>query len=109
MNLFLKKILIISVVLVLFLSEIAYGTVYIYEVTTATKRFQTASKLQPDAFRMYHGGYDIIYELKLVTTYKDEDMRQAMRDYKLEKNNSNVLIFNAVPRNVPRLPYYWWR
>lgn len=111
MSLFFKRIVVISFLLVtIVLSSVkAWATVYVYEVTTETTRFQTASKLPPDAFLLYNGGYDIIYDLKILATYADKDIAQAMKDYNLEKNNSNNLIHTPVPRNVPKKPYYWWR
>lgn len=110
MSLFFKKITVISVLVIVLLSvRSAWATVYVYEVTTESTRFQTASKLPPDAFLLYNGGYDIIYDLKILATYADKDMAQAMKDYNLEKNNSNNLIHNPVPRNIPRKPYYWYR
>lgn len=110
MSLFFKKITVISVLVIVLLSvRSAWATVYVYEVTTESTRFQTASKLPPDAFLLYNGGYDIIYDLKILATYADKDMAQAMKDYNLEKNNSNNLVHNPVPRNVPKKPYYWYR
>lgn len=97
------------IILLVLMAEVAAARVYIYEVTTAATRFQTASKLPPDAFLYYNGGHDVIYDLKVVATYPDEKMAQALKDYNLEKNNSNALIHNPVPRNIPKKPYYWWR
>ena len=86
MNLSLKKITTVSftaVILLILLVQVAAARVYVYEVTPAATRFQTASKLPPDAFLYYNGGYDIIYDLKVVATYPDEKMVQAFKDYKL--------------------------
>ncbi len=96
-------------ILLILLVQAAAARVYVYEVTTAATRFYTASKLPPDAFLYYNGGHDVIYDLKVVATYPDEQMDKALKDYNLEKNNSNTLIHNPVPRNIPRKPYYWWR
>lgn len=107
-----NKIITVSfavIILLVLMVEVAAARVYIYEVTTAATRFQTASKLPPDAFLYYNGGHDVIYDLKVVATYPDEKMAQALKDYNLEKNNSNALIHNPVPRNIPKKPYYWWR
>lgn len=112
MNLFLKEIITVSltvVILLILLVQVAAARVYIYEVTTAATLFQTASKMPPDAFLYYNGGHDIIYDLKVIATYPDEKMAQALKDYNLENNNSNSLIHNPVPRNIPKKPYYWWR
>lgn len=87
----------------------AAAKVYVYEVTTAATRFQTASKLSPDAFLYYNGGYDIIHNLKVLAVYADKDMDKALKDYNLEQNNSNSLIHTPEPRNIPKKPYYWWR
>ncbi|MBQ3034332.1 MAG: hypothetical protein IJD28_08115 [Deferribacterales bacterium] len=86
----------------------AEARVYIYEVTTASTRFQTASKLPPDAFLVYNGGHDVIFDLKVVAVYPDKDMAQALKDFNLEENNNNLLS-TSVQRNIPRKPYYWWR
>lgn len=112
MNLSLNKIITVSLITCIFLVilvQVAAARVYIYEVTTAATRFQTASKLPPDAFLYYNGGYDVVYDLKVLATYPDEKMAQALKDYNLEKNNSNPLNHNPVPRNIPKKPYYWWR
>ena len=98
-----------ALILFVILVQVAAARVYVYEVTTAATRFQTASKLPPDAFLYYNGGYDVIYDLKVLATYPDEKMAQALKDYNLEKKNSNALIHNPVPRNIPKKPYYWWR
>lgn len=112
MSLSLNKIITVSLITFIFLIilvQVAAARVYVYEVTTAATRFQTASKLPPDAFLYYNGGYDVVYDLKVLATYPDEKMAQALKDYNLEKNNSNPLIHNPVPRNIPKKPYYWWR
>ena len=112
MSLSRSKIITVSLaalILFVILVQVAAARVYVYEVTTAATRFQTASKLPPDAFLYYNGGYDVIYDLKVLATYPDEKMAQALKDYNLEKNNSNALIHNPGPRNIPKKPYYWWR
>lgn len=106
------KTLLALVLLTIFLlfANTLQARVYVYEVKTATNTFTTASKLQPDAFLYYNGGFDVIYSLKILAIYKDKDMAQAMRDFNLEKNNSNQ--FNHIkPDNhsIPKKPYYWWR
>lgn len=95
----------------IFLASSGYATVYIYDVTTASNRFYTASKLQPDTFLKYNGGYDVIYRLNLVATYKDSEYDNALKDYNLDgKNiNNNQLFFLPVAPNIQREPYYWWR
>ncbi len=97
------------VILLILLVQVAAARIYIYEVTTAATRFQTASKLPPDAFLYYNGGHDVIYNLKVLATYPDDKMAQALKDYNLEENNSNTLVHSPVPRNIPKKPYYWWR
>ncbi len=109
MNLSHKKVIVISFLFIILLFQEAIAWVYIYEVTTATRRFQTASKLQPDTFLYYNGGYDIIHDLKIIAIYPNDKMAQALKDYNLEENNSNDLIFNPVAPNIPQKPYYWWR
>lgn len=112
MNLSHKRAVTISflvVILLILLVQVAAARIYIYEVTTAATRFQTASKLPPDAFLYYNGGHDVIYNLKVLATYSDDKMAQALKDYNLEENNSNTLVHSPVPRNIPKKPYYWWR
>ncbi len=111
MNFYPKRVLTFSLIFIflLCLSGKVEAKVYIYEVTTASTRFQTASKLPPDAFLIYNGGHDVIYDLKVVAVYADKDMAQALKDFNLEENNNNNLLFTPVPRNVPKKPYYWWR
>lgn len=95
--------------LVIFEAKSSFASVYVYEVTTQTARFHTASKLPPDAFLYYNGGFDIIYDLQVVGVYPDKDMDKALKDYNLEKNNSNMLPFKPLPKRIPRKPFYWWR
>lgn len=110
MNSFLKKIQGISLLFIIILSaNLASAKVYVYEVTTQDTRFHTASKLAPDAFLYYNGGFDVIYNLQVVAVYDDKDMGKALKDYNLEKNNSNMLLHKPVPKRIPRKPYYWWR
>ena len=101
MSLSRKKITTVSFAVVILL-------ILLVKVAAAT-HFQTASKLPPDAFLYYNGGYDVIYDLKVIATYPDEKMDQALKDYNLEENNSNSLVHNPVPRSIPKKPYYWWR
>ena len=71
MNLSLNKIITVSLITCIFLVilvQVAAARVYVYEVTTAATRFQTASKLPPDAFLYYNGGYDVVYDLKVLAT-----------------------------------------
>lgn len=83
---------------------------YVYEVITAQTTFQTASKLQPDAFFYYNGGEDIIISLKVLDVYPDDNFTQALRDYGLENKNVRYLPHLDVPKdNITRRPYYWWR
>ncbi len=111
MNFYLKRVLTYSLVIIIIIlfSEAVEARVYVYEVTTASTRFQTVSKLPPDAFLQYNGGHDVIYDLKVVAVYADKDMAQAMKDFQLEEDNKNILLFSPIPRNVPKKPFYWWR
>lgn len=111
MNFYLKRVLTYSLVILITIlySEVVEARVYVYEVTTASTRFQTVSKLPPDAFLQYNGGHDVIYDLKIVAVYADKDMAQAMKDFQLEEDNKNILLFSPIPRNVPKKPFYWWR
>ena len=110
MSLYLRRAVIVSIfLLVICTSSSVAAKVYVYEVTTATTRFQTASKLAPDAFFFYNGGFDVIHNLKVLATYADKDMAKALKDYNLEEKNSNTLIHDPIPRSVPKRPYYWWR
>ena len=93
------------------ISGISEAKVYVYEVVTAETTFHTASKLMPRDFMMYNGGRDIIFRLKLLKTYNDKDIEQAVRDFGLEDKNVRFLPHQRLPNSNldKRRPYYWWR
>ncbi len=86
-----------------------YAYIYVYEVTTADRRFQTASKLSPDTFLLSNGGKDLIKELKVVKVYADNDFKKALKEFKLESENVNVLLPKKAPDDRSANPYIWWR
>ena len=87
----------------------AEATVYVYEVVTERRSFQTASKLSPDAFLKYNGGEDVIYGLTVLKTYSDKYYEQALRDYELQETNYRSIPHTPRERTVERRPYFWWR
>ncbi len=112
MSLFSIKTLSRSLYITVFLliSTSVYSMVYVYEVTTKTTRFQTVSRLQPDAFMQYNGGPDIIYRLEVLGIYPNRDYDKVMRDYGfIDSKNDNQLLYKNVPKFIPYKPYYWWR
>ncbi|WP_022851737.1 hypothetical protein [Limisalsivibrio acetivorans] len=95
--------------LILVAGEVS-ARVYVYEVVTENRRFQTASRLAPKAFLYYHGGRDIIRSLTVVSAYKGDDLSKAMEDFKLGDSNFKELA----PRNAPPAApgsdrFIWWR
>ncbi|MDR2883986.1 MAG: hypothetical protein LBV09_02640 [Deferribacteraceae bacterium] len=95
---------------ILLLPAVSNAAVYVYEVVTEESTFNTASKLPPDAFLMYNGGEDIIYQLKLVQVYPSNQLEQAIRDYNLEEQNVSSLPRTTIDnRTIRRRPFYWWR
>jgi hypothetical protein len=108
MNSLLQKL--IGSLFLILISITSYAKVYVYEVTTDTTRFQTASKLPPDAFLYYNGGKDIIKKLMIVQVYDDNKFKEALKDYKLEKANENRLLHKKPPdNNISTKPFIWWR
>jgi len=90
-------------------SREASAKIYIYEVVTEQRRFQTASKLQPSAFLSYYGGKDIIYELTVVDVMKGDNFEEAVKKYKLDDNNYRDLSpkISQRPRDFRR--FVWWK
>jgi hypothetical protein len=85
--------------------------VYVYEVVTRETTFQTASKLQPDAFLMYNGGEDVILKLTILKIYADKEFNQALEDYGLQSGNVRFMPHQTIENgdNRSRVPFYWWR
>lgn len=108
MNSFRLRIVTGSLLLIL-ISTSCLAKVYVYEVSTESRRFQTVSKLNPKAYLLYNGGNDTIKDLRVVAVYADNKLKDAMRDYKLEENNASVLLpKNYSNRNMPK-PFVWWK
>lgn len=103
------RIYLLLLFLVIFHVVEGYSYVYVYEVTTADRRFQTASKLSPNTFFLSHGGKDLIKELKIVKVYADNDFKKALKEFKLENENVNVLLPKKAPDDRSINPYIWWR
>jgi len=78
-------------------------------VVTDSRRFQTASKLQPKAFLKYYGGSDVIYELIVVDTIKGDNFDEAAKQYKLGENNYRDLSPKAAKRPNDFHRFIWWR
>ena len=100
--------LIFSIFFVLIFTSV-FAKVYVYEVVTDTKRFQTASKLEPKAYLYYNGGKDIIKKLMIVKVYADNEFKKALEDYKLENNNKDLLPTTPPVNNISTGPFIWWR
>lgn len=83
--------------------------IYLYEVVTATRRFQTASKMEPQAFLRYYGGSDVIYSLKVVDTLPGNDFNEAITKFKLTDKNVRELNPQAVKRTNDFSRFVWWR
>jgi len=86
-----------------------FAYTYVYEVTTSDRRFQTASKLSPHTFLLSNGGKDLIKELKIVKIYADNDFKRALKEFKLESENANILLPKKVLDDRSFNPYIWWR
>lgn len=98
-----------SVSLILAISSTVYADIYIYEVVTETRRFQTASKMLPTAFVRYYGGSDVIYELTVVDKIKGDNFDEAAKKYKLGDNNYRDLSPKAAKRPNDFNRFIWWR
>jgi hypothetical protein len=109
------KVWLAALGIIFFLSAMPpYGEafVYIYEVVTQDTTFQTASKLQPDAFLMYNGGEDVIFKLTVLKIYADREFDTALEDYGLQSKNLRFMPHEAGDNhsdNRSRVPFYWWR
>jgi hypothetical protein len=90
-------------------AEPAFSAVYIYEVITTSRRFQTASMLGPKAFLYYNGGTDIIKSLKVVQKYPGNDFNKAVEDYKLGNANYRSLLYEEPPAGSNYIRFIWWR
>ena len=110
MNL-LRQNLPLKIALIFYLClQICEAKVFVYEVVTDNTRFQTVSKLNKKAFLFYNGGKDIIKKLTIVKVYDDSNYKRALKDYKLEKDNSNSLLPEKTsPVSYPSWPFIWWR
>lgn len=99
-----------AVISILFaLTVSAYADIYIYEVVTDSRRFQTASKMRPKAFVKYYGGSDVIYELTIVDKLKGDDFDEAAKKYKLGDKNYRDLAPKAADRSDNFRRFIWWR
>lgn len=78
-------------------------------MVTETRRFQTASKLQPSAFLHYYGGKDIIYELSIVDVIKGDNFEEAAKKHKLDSNNYRDLSPKISKPNPAFRRFIWWR
>lgn len=98
-----------SASLIIAISSVSYADIYIYEVVTETRRFQTASKMLPKSFLKYYGGSDVIYELIIVDKVKGDNFEAAAKKYKLGDKNLRDLSPKAAkrPNNYPR--HVWWK
>lgn len=99
--------LILSVLAVL--SQSALANVYLYEVVTASRRFQTASMMEPTAFLRYSGGSDIIYRLKVVDRMPGNDFNAALEKFKLTDRNYRPLNPEPAQRTNDFNRFIWWR
>jgi hypothetical protein len=103
-----RKLLISLAALVLFTGQ-ALSAVYIYEVTTVSRRFQTASMLGPRAYLFHNGGSDIIKNLKIVQKYSGNDFNKALEEYQLGKSNYRPLLYETPPADSNYIRFIWWR
>lgn len=78
-------------------------------MVTETRRYQTASKMQPSAFYRYHGGSDTIYQLTVVDTLEGDDLENAAKKYKLSDKNMRDLSPQSAPRPNDFRRFIWWR
>ena len=110
MNLLRQKTLIEIILIFNLFVSICNAKVYVYEVITNTTRFQTVSKLNGKAFIFYNGGKDIIKKLTILKIYDDNNYKKALKDYKLEENNANILLPQKTSATAfPDWPFIWWR
>lgn len=87
----------------------ALAKIYIYEVVTETRRFQTASKKSPSAFYRYYGGSDTIYSLTVVDTIAGDDFENAAKKYRLDENNYRDLSPKHAVRPNDFRRFIWWK
>lgn len=91
------------------ITSTVYADIHIYEVVTKKRRFQTASKMLPKSFLKYYGGSDVIYELSVVDTIKGDNFDEAIKKFKLGRNNYRDLSPKAVKRPTGYPRHIWWR
>jgi hypothetical protein len=108
MSCLLRKLLISFTALLLFTGE-ALSAVYVYEVTTVSRRFQTASMLGPKAFLFHNGGSDIIKNLKIVQKYPGKDFNKALEENRLGNANYRPLLYQTPPADSNYIRFIWWR
>lgn len=109
MTLYLKRLISSFVILVSFAHPV-FAKVYVYEVITDERRFQTSSKLPPGTFYSYKGGYDVIKDLKTVKVYDDTERQKALEDFDLGENNAKKLLPEKTDNSGDIIiRYIWWR
>ena len=106
MNLW-RTLLVLSLLIVS--TGAASAKIYIYEVVTEHRRYQTASKMLPSTFYRYHGGSDTIYKLTVVDILPGDDFEEAAKKYKLSEKNYRDLSPQMAPRPNDFHRFIWWR
>ncbi|GHU85178.1 hypothetical protein AGMMS49941_04580 [Deferribacterales bacterium] len=89
----------------------AEAVVFVYQVYTRLYTYIVVSKLRPDAYWAYNGGFDVIYDLKILRQYPDEQYDKAIKDYRIDRGGYRRLKpkdpdDKPHPRHVPD---HWWR
>lgn len=107
----LKRLLLSSILFVFFaLSESSFGYVYVYDVDTGVRHFLTVSKMEPRAYQAYNGGIDILYKIKVLKIYADQDFEKAKKDYGLDQTANYI---SEAPTGMQKPLHYtqyrWWR
>lgn len=95
--------------LIALFSGSSLAKIYVYEVVTETRRFQTASKKEPPAFYRYYGGSDTIYSLTVVDIIAGDDFESAAKKYKLNDNNFRDLSPKHAPLPNDFHRFIWWK
>jgi len=95
--------------LILALTQPLFARIYVYEVVTKSRRFQTASKMQPKAFLKYYGGPDVIYSLSVIDKIEGNDFDEATERWKLGEKNYRDLSPKAAKPNLDFYNFIWWR
>ena len=105
----LLKIVLASFVAV-FLHDTSYCTVFVYEVTLGDGVFVTASKKEPATYVYSNGGQDVIKSLKILKTFDDRGIKDAIEEFGLGAKNEKRFNKNYVgDGGVSITPYIWWR